>query len=350
MLSSAWPILMARDGVREWQLALPGLQRYDWKERKPMTVERLGVLLKPEHDDEAKFNAGMVRQGNTVHMLYRYAHIADRSDGKSLRYSCNRIHYARLDAEGRLLEEQKDTPAIAPTTPWESGGCEDPRIVEFEGAYYVFYSAFDGDICRVGVAKTQDFLTYEKLGVVPTRQWDKDAFILSERVNGKVVYIHRIEPDIEIDFFDDIAELFDEAYWAHYGDVVHDKVVLTGVEPWEAAKVGGSVPPIRTEKGWLLIYHGVGRDREPFCYRAGVALLDLKNPARVTARLPYPLLEPECDYECVGDVDNVVFPQGAYQHGEWLYLSYGAADKRVAMARVRMDELLAELEKYRVDE
>lgn len=315
-----------------------------------MTVERLGVLLRPEHDNEAKFNAGMVRQGDMVHMLYRYAHIADRGDGKSLTYSRNCIHYARLDVTGRLLEDQKASPAIEPATPWEAGGCEDPRIVEFEGAYYVFYSAFDGAICRVGVAKTQDFTTYERLGVIPTRQWDKDAFILPERVNGKVVYIHRIEPDIEIDFFDDISDLFDEAYWENYGNVVHDKVVLTGVEPWEAAKVGGSVPPIRTEKGWLLIYHGVGRDRRPFCYRAGAALLDLENPARVTARLPYPLLEPERDYECTGDVDNVVFPQGAYLHDGWLYFSYGAADKRVAMARVRMDELLTELEKHKVCE
>lgn len=313
-----------------------------------MQVERLGVLLQPENDYEAKFNAGMIRQGDTVHMLYRYAHIADRGDGKSLIYSRNRIHYARLDTQGHLLEDRKDTPVIEPTTPGESGGCEDPRIVEFEGAYYVFYSAFDGTVCRVGVARTTDFVSYDKLGVIPTLEWDKDAFILPERVNGKVVYIHRIEPDIEMDFFDSIEDMFDEEYWKHYGDIAHEKVVLTGVEPWEAAKVGGSVPPILTDEGWLLIYHGVGHDRQPFCYRAGAALLDKNDPSKILARLPFPLLEPEEDYECVGDVNNVVFPQGAYECDGWLYISYGAADKRVAMARVRMDELMEELRRHPV--
>lgn len=313
-----------------------------------MTVERLGMVLQPARETEAVFNAGMVKQGETVHMLYRRAEVADRGDGKSLRYEKNEICYARLDLQGRVLEDRRSKAVIIPETRWEAGGCEDPRIVPFEGVYYVFYSAFDGEVCRVGVARTRDFESYEKLGVIPTRQWDKDAFILPERVGGKIVYIHRIEPDIEMDFFDTVEDMFDEEYWAHYGEKVHERVVLTGVEAWESAKVGGSVPPIKTQEGWLLLYHGVGRDREPFCYRAGAALLDLENPARIKARLPYPLLEPETEYECEGDVNNVVFPQGAYIHEGWLYISYGAADKRVAMARVRYDELLGELRRHPV--
>lgn len=313
-----------------------------------MTVERLGVLLRPELDDEAKFNAGMVRQGDTVHMLYRYARIASRENGKSIRYEKNRIHYARLDLNGRLVREEQKVPFLAPTSSWEQGGCEDPRIVPFENEFIIFYSAFDGTTCRVGIAKTADFRTVEKIGIVPTRQWDKDAFILPERVNGKIIYIHRIEPNIQIDSFDSFADMMDAAYWENYEDRIHTRVMLTGKQPWESAKIGGSVPPIKTEQGWLLIYHGVAFDRDPFCYRAGAALLDLQDPSKVIARLPYPLLEPTETYECTGDVNHVVFPQGAYMHNGWLYISYGAADRYVAMARCRLDELLDELKKHPV--
>jgi predicted GH43/DUF377 family glycosyl hydrolase len=82
------------------------------------------------------------------------------------------------------------------------------------------------------------------------------------------------------------------------------------------------------------------------CYRAGVALLDLKNPSRVIARLPYPILEPETDHEREWDVDTVVFPVGGYVYKGDLYVSYGGADRCVAIAKVRLADLLAELGKY----
>ncbi len=311
-----------------------------------MKIERLGVLLSPDTEKEAKFNAGMVRSGDTVHMLYRYAQILDYEDGGKVRYSANQIHYARLSREGTVCEDRFDEPVLFPHDEWDRAGCEDPRIVLFEGRYYIFYSAFDGTVCRVGVAVTDDFSHFERLGVIPTRQWDKDAFIFPERIGGKIAYMHRIEPDIEIDFFDRMEDLFEDAFWENYHK--QQRVLLTGVQPWENQRIGGSVPPIKTPIGWLIIYHGVSDDRVPFCYRAGAALLDLDDPTKVIARLPEPLLSPQTDYECVGDVNNVVFPQGAYLDGEWLVISYGAADKRVALARVRFDELLKELDQNRI--
>ena len=121
--------------------------------------------------------------------------------------------------------------------------------------------------------------------------------------------------------------------------------IMKSEYPWENRKIGGSVPPIKTPEGWLFIYHGVADDREPFCYRAGAALLDLENPSKVIARLPYPILEPEEGYEVKGDMDNVVFPVGAYIHDGYLYMSYGGADKVVALCRFSYDELLKELKK-----
>lgn len=313
-----------------------------------LNVERLGVVLAPK-EGYAKFNAGMVDDGDMVHMLYRWSKATKIWTGEKtgLAYEQDFIAYARLDKEGRLLYDS-DRPLIAPSNAYNSAGCQDPRIVRFEGQYYIFYTCWNLDVCRVGVDITQDFQSTLHLGIIPTSCWDKDAFILPRRVNGKIAYIHRMEPDIQIDYFDQMSDLFDPAYWEGYQERVHNRVLIKSEYPWENKKVGGSVPPIPTKDGWLFLYHGVADDREPFCYRAGAALLDMDDPCRVAARLPYPILEPTEPYERVGDVNEVVFPQGAYLNDGWLYISYGGADKVVAMCRCRLDELLDELNKHRL--
>jgi beta-1,2-mannobiose phosphorylase / 1,2-beta-oligomannan phosphorylase len=161
--------------------------------------------------------------------------------------------------------------------------------------------------------------------------------------------VHRVSPNIQIDTFDSFDELLDLRRWADYEQRVEASTVLRAAYPWECGKVGGSVPPIRTEDGWLLIYHAVESfpDR-PFIYRAGAALLDPRSPSQVIARLPYPILEPEEDYELSGDVNNVVFPVGGYLYDGNLIVSYGAADRCVALATAPLAELLGELRKHRI--
>lgn len=314
-----------------------------------LSVERLGVVLQPRDKDHAKFNPGMILQGDTVHMVYRWAKTDPRNPGtkRSHNYEQDFVSYARLTPDGKLVTDLDDKGFIRfeSADPRHPIFTQDPRIVEFEGEYIIFYTYWDLNIARVGMSRTKDFKTVEPIGVIPTQEWDKDAFILPERINGKIVYIHRIEPNIQIDYFDTFEDMLDPAYWADYKSRIHEKVVITGAYPWENMKVGGSIPPIRTEMGWLFLYHGVANDRTPFCYRAGAAMLDLENPNKVIARLPYPILEPVTEYERHGDVDEVVFPQGAYLHDGWLYMSYGGADKVVAMCRCRLKELLDELKK-----
>ena len=111
-------------------------------------------------------------------------------------------------------------------------------------------------------------------------------------------------------------------------------------QPWEARKIGAGPPPVRTDKGWLLIYHGVDEDR---VYRAGAALLDLEEPWKVIARTPEPILEPEEEYELVGDVPNVVFPEGAVVIGDELLVFYGAADKVCCVATAPLEEFIEHL-------
>lgn len=322
---------------------------------------RLGVVLAPptpQIKTVAKFNAGMARDGDIVHMLFRYAEWRPQADTtRQSNYAVDEMRYARLSPDGKLLYEA-DTALLKPSLPMDVSGCQDARIVPFEGAWYLFYTGWDKDTApagkdtaRVGVARTTDFLSAEKLGFIQHYAWDKDAFIFPERINGKVALVHRVEPNIQIDYFNSFDQMLRTATWVGYHKRVEASTVLRAAFPWECGKVGGSVPPIKTEKGWLLIYHAVEKfsDAEgDFMYRAGAALLDLENPSQVIARLPYPILEPETDYELVGDVDKVVFPVGGYLHDGDLYISYGGADRVVALAKGPLAELLAELEKYPV--
>ena len=325
-------------------------------------MQRLGIVLEPataEIRTMAKFNAGMTLAGNVVHMAFRYAEWRPAFDEKTQsNYARDEIRYARLSPEGKLLYEN-DRPLVAPSLPWDAAGCQDPRVVQFEGAYYLIYCGWDKgfappgkDRARMGIARTFDFITSEKLGVVGHDAWDKDDFIFPERIKGKIAFVHRVEPNIQIDYFNSFEELLDPKSWEGYQSKVEASTVLRAAFPWECGKVGGSVPPIRTEQGWLFIYHAVetfpGNLQKPFIYRAGAALLDLENPSQVIARLPYPILEPEEEYERVGDVNNVVFPVGGYVYQGSLYVSYGGADRVVALAKVPLVDLLAELKQHPV--
>lgn len=117
------------------------------------------------------------------------------------------------------------------------------------------------------------------------------------------------------------------------------KVIMEPERPWEGRKIGAGPPPIKTEAGWLLIYHGVDPNH---VYRARAALLDLEEPWKVIARTPEPILEPEEEYEREGDVPNVVFPEGTAVVGDQLFVFYGAADKVCCVASARLDELISD--------
>jgi len=304
---------------------------------KLQRVERpiLESILEHAWESRAVLNPGTVREGDYVHMLYR----AVEGDNFST------LGYAKLDSEGNVIERHKE-PVIKRTENFESHGCEDPRIIEFDRKYYIFYSAFDGKEVRICAASTEDFKQYKKYGVILPDTWDKDAMIFPELVGNKIIFIHRIEPNIQFAYFDNIEQLLfpDNGYWKKYMPDLEKFTVLKPEFDWEKRKVGAGPPPIKTDHGWLFIYHGVD---DNLVYRAGVALLDLEFPDKVIARYPYPILEPERDYEQKGDVPNVVFPEGTAIFDNKLYVYYGGADKVISLATIDLTELLDGLEKYK---
>jgi len=222
--------------------------------------------------------------------------------------------------------------------PEEIWGIEDPRItyMEDEKQWVIAYTAYSHGGPLVSLATTTDFKTFERLGPVMPPD-DKDAALFPVRFGGRWAMIHRpvsaaanAGAHIWLSWSPDLK---------HWGDH-HVLFRARRGAWWDANKIGLSPPPLRTDKGWLLLYHGVRVTASGSIYRLGLALLDLENPAKVISRSDEWVFEPSHEYERFGDVDKVVFPCGWVEEDGHVRIYYGAADSTVAMATARVADLL----------
>jgi predicted GH43/DUF377 family glycosyl hydrolase len=277
------------------------------------------------------FNPGAVDADGTIHLLYR----AVDGDGTS------RLGYAR-SKNGGDITNRSPSPVLQPSAEWEEFGCEDPRITYLNGAFYVTYTAYSQRGPRIALASTTDFSQFSKYGIIGPDLNDKDCVLFPEPVDGKITLLHRVRGRIQVAYFDSLEALENpQDYWQEYMKRLKDFEVIKQHFSWERLKVGAGAPPIRTDNGWLVIYHGVSEER---VYRAGALLLDLDDPKKVIARTREPILEPETQFERSGVVPNVVFPDGAVVHDGNLLVYYGGADRVCGAASAPLDEFLEELE------
>ncbi len=328
-----------------------------------MILKRYGgnPLLKPLPENKweagAVFNCGVVKTPeNRIVMLYRAIAEGYRKSNTGPGYENYVSSLGLAFSNDGYTFERFSLPAVEPDSDFDRYGCEDPRItrltIDDRPLYAITYTAmnhpaFSSRGGKVGLILTEDFKEYRKQGVVIPFEFDKDAVIFPERINGKIIMFHRIDPDIQIVSFDSLEDLvrMDETFWNKYYSEYEKYTVLKKRFDWEAQKIGSGPPPVKTDRGWLFLYHAVDKDS---VYRAGVALLDLEDPSRVIARSPYPLLEPEEEYEKYGDVNNVIFPEGAVILDDTLFVYYGSADKYCSLATVKVHDLLDYLEKFPV--
>ena len=281
------------------------------------------------------FNPGAAKKGEAIHILYR---AVDEHKISSLGHATT--------TDGETIMGRSLGPVFAPADSQEVLGCEDPRITAFDGGYYVFYTAYSPRGPRVALASTTDFVSYERYGVVGPDYDDKDAALFPELIGGKFAVVHRIAPNIEVAFFHSIKRMekvSQNPYSKNYLKRIEANVIMKPKWKWEEQKVGIGPPPIRTRSGWLVIYHGVDSNT---VYRAGAALLDLEKPRRVIARTPEPILEPEEDFERVGVVPNVVFPEGAVVVKDDLKVFYGGGDRTCCVSSIPMKLLIEALEGF----
>lgn len=237
-------------------------------------------------------------------------------------------------------------PLISPShggSPYEEYGCEDPRVTFIPELkkWIIVYTAYSPYGAGVAIASTEDFKTVERYGLALAPS-NKDAAVFPRKIRDSYWMLHRpVSGSIEHIWLTDSKDL---QYWGHPWCVLTER----GGPMWDGYKVGTGCVPIETEKGWLILYHGVKQFAAGPTYRMGAALLDLEDPRRVIARLPYWILGPHEPYEVAGAVPNVVFSTGHVQIGDELRVYYGAADSCVCMASASVAQILDELSRHPV--
>lgn len=303
-------------------------------------------ILRPKPDSKwekgAVFNPAAIYYQGKVHLLYRAV-------GEYENY-VSRIGYAISD-DGFRFERISKRPVFWPRRGYEKGAIEDPRLIKIKKRIFMTYVALGvaphqrpkpgvgmlKQIPKTALASTTNFKKWQRHGsLTPEGADDRDAVLFSEKINNKFVLIHRPHNWIGRQY-GTMAPAIWIAYSRNLRKWYSHNLLMTPQEKWEETKIGVGPPPLKTEVGWLLIYHG--RDRKGI-YRVGAALLDLKDPEKIIARTKEPILEPEKDYEKKGDIPNVVFPEGIVLIDDKLFVYYGAADKVCGVATISLNKFL----------
>jgi predicted GH43/DUF377 family glycosyl hydrolase len=298
------------------------------------------IAPKPENlfESKATFNPASVTIGDKIYILYRTLS-EDNTSTIGLAVTKN----------GYDIIERLDKPIYVPREDFEikkipnaNSGCEDPRLTKIGNKIYMCYTAFDSyGPPRVAITSilekdlvAKNFNWAKPFLITPGDVDDKDTCILPEKFKDGYFVLHRINSMICGDYLSSLE---------FNSEPVKKCLRILGprVNTWDSLKVGIACPPIKTKKGWLLLYHGVSKSHST--YRVGAVLLDLKDPAIVLARGSEPIFEPEEQYEKIGIVNNVVFPCGMEVKKDLLFIYYGGADRVVGVATMKLDIILKTL-------
>jgi predicted GH43/DUF377 family glycosyl hydrolase len=288
------------------------------------------------HTINAVFNPGAVRLPDGTTLLL--CRVEDRRGISCLWAARSPDGFAhwQVDPEPALLPRPQEHPE-------EAWGVEDPRIVWLEelGRYAVTYTAYSQTGPAVSLALTADFRTYERVGVVMPPE-DKDAALLPRRYGDRWLMLHRPHTGLGSDIW--LAESPDLFHWGRH------RLLLAARRGawWDANKIGLGPPLIETDRGWLMLYHGVRMTAAGCLYRLGAALLDAADPGRVLLRGDEWVLGPRERYEREGDVGDVVFPCGHTlgPDPDVLNVYYGAADTCIGLAVTSVSGLLGWLDSH----
>lgn len=296
------------------------------------TVERYHknpILTKDDvpYPVETVHNAGVAKYGGRYIMLFR----SHRRNGRSI------IGLAESD-DGFDFTVRPE-PFLVPATAgafaeYEEFGVEDCRICEIDGEYLLTYSAYSRHGVRIGLARTRDFDSIERVALI-TQADLRNVVIFPQKFDGRYARLDRPH-----------SEISPWAMWISYSpDLIHwgdSRVVIKPVQyHWDEMKIGPGATPIKTPQGWLNIYHGVFPTMDGSVYRLGVALHDLNDPAKVLGVADEWILQPEDPWERTGYVHNVVFTCGAVPEDDGTVKIYwGGADTVMCVGTARIEELV----------
>lgn len=330
-------------------VTLPGTLQLNRSETNPL----VSPLNGNKWEEFTTFNPAAIYAGGKVHILYR---------AQGFNY-VSVVGYAS-SSDGFRVEERLIEPIYIPREPFEYigkgypmhvshfytsgggyGGIEDPRATIVGDRVYMVYVAHDGvgppRVAMTSIALS-DFLAHRWLWekpvlISPPGVVDKSCVIFPEKIKGKYVIMHRIFPDILIDFEDDLN--FDgKTRWLPCKHSIPPRAKC-----WDSRKIGAGAPPLKTKDGWLLIYYATCDQEGASRYMIGAMLLDLEDPTKVICRSNQPILTPEAKYENEGFKAGVVYPCGAVIIGNTIFVYYGGADSYVCVATADLDKFLSDL-------
>ncbi len=276
---------------------------------------------------ETVHNAGVVKYDGRYIMVFR----SHRANGRSI--------LGIADSDDGLHFAVRPEPFMVPATDgpfaeYEQFGVEDARINPLDGAYYLTYSAYSPHGVRIGLARTTDFRALERIAFITQADY-RNTVLFPEKIAGRYVKLDRPHSDISpwsiwISYSPDLR---------HWGD---SRVIMKPVRyHWDEMKIGPGAPPIRTDRGWLNIYHGVFPTMDGSVYRLGVCLHKLDDPAVILGVSDRWILSPRDPWERVGYVHNVVFTCGAVPEDDGtLKIYWGAADTVMCVGTARIDDLV----------
>ena len=304
------------------------------------------------------FNPGAIYDNNKFYLYDRAAvTLSPFRTTIGILESDNGVDFTPLQEEPVFTSEKLGFP---------EGSVQDPRVVKIDGKYYMNYAfqpyGFNcyptGDglpvydvseypkwkeevypmITRSGIAVSEDGINFEQLCYTSPKEIDdRDHILFPEKINNKFVLLRR-----PIEFVGEEYGTDRPGIWICFSDDLHQwstpVLVARSEEQWEGKKIGAAANPIKTSKGWLVMYHGVDTGS---VYKVGALLLDLEDPTKVVARTKNYIMEPEEYYEKVGlIIPNVVFPTSLVEKDGLLYIYYGACDTSICLATVETEELV----------
>ena len=276
---------------------------------------------------ETVHNAGVVKHKGQYIMLFR-SHLRNGRSIIGLAESDDGFHF-RVGPEPFMTPDTQE-----PFAAYEEFGVEDPRICPLDGEYIITYSAYSRHGARIALARTRDFQTVERVALITQTDY-RNAVIFPERFDGHYIRLDRPH-----------SKICPWSIWISYSpDLVHwgrSKVLMKPLAyHWDEMKIGPGATPIKTEKGWLNIFHGVFETMDGAIYRLGAALHALDDPSQVIGVADEWILQPEDPWEVSGYVHNVVFTCGAVAEDDGSVKVYwGGADTVMCVGTARIDDLI----------
>lgn len=336
-----------------------GIKKISRKKKLPVELKRdsHNPIITPRAyswESKATLNPAAFEANGKIHLVYR---AIGNDDSSVLGYAGSYDGYNITDRPENFIFRRYFAKTDTSVLPLDyisgggwNGGCEDPRLTRIDDIVYMIYTAFDGwGSVRITLTsiKLDDFEKKKwkwknPVMISPPGEIHKNWVLFPEKINGKYVILTSISPKILISYFGSLDELDGTKFIKSY---YNDNPAWGN--SWDSSVRGVGPTPIKTDLGWLVLYHAMDKN-DPNRYKIGAIILDLKNPANILFHSPSPILEPEEYYENNGYKWGVVYSCGAVVKDGTLFVYYGGADKVIGVASILLADLLSDLKKHKV--